>query len=190
MLQAVLKNSYKGKKQANKLNGYERDNSLSGQRVQVYTNKDTGKTIVSHRGTSGVQDMITDAKLMIAPSLYRASNRYKHAKKIQQQAEEKYDPKNITTVGHSLGGKLASDLGRNTSKVITFNKAVVSSELNRKANPNETHIRTYTDPISFLAPFDKTKTINVPSDSLFGSHDIENLQNYHPKDGDGNATFI
>lgn len=79
MLQSLLKNSYKGKKQAKKLDGYERDNSLSGQRVQVYHNKDTGKTVVSHRGTSGVQDMITDAKLMLAPSLYRSGARYKQS---------------------------------------------------------------------------------------------------------------
>lgn len=188
-LQSFLKNSYKGKKQAKNLDGFERDDSLSGQRVQVYNNKTTGKTVVAHRGTSGLNDMWNDLKLIVDPKSYRSSDRYKQSKKIQQQAENKYGAQNITTVGHSLGGKLASDLGRNSSKVITYNKAVVPSELNRKANPNETHIRTTTDPVSALARFDNTKTISVPSDSFLGSHDIENLQNYHPKDGN-NVTFI
>jgi len=188
LLQQVLKNSYKGKKQAKKLDGFERDNDLSGQRVQVYNNKDTGKTVVAHRGTKGIHDMITDAKLMVAPKLYRSGARYKQSKKIQQQAEDKYGAKNITTVGHSLGGKLASDVGRNSSKVITYNKAIIPSDLKKKPNQNEIHIRTHTDPVSFLSPYDKTKTVNVPSDSLLGSHDIENLQNYHPKGDD--VTFI
>ena len=181
-LQKLLKNSYKGKKQDKHLDGYTRDDTLSGQRAQVYHNKDTGKTVVTHRGTKGFNDIITDLKLAVAPKLYRSSTRYKHAKDIQKKAEAKYGNDNITTIGHSLGGKLASDVGREGDKIITYNRAVVPSELNRK-NDKEIHIRTSTDPVSFLSPYDKTKTITVQSDSFAGSHDIENLQNYHPKNG-------
>ena len=70
VLQDFLKNGYKTRDQAHSLDGYTRDDSLSGTREQVYHNNDTNKTIVAHRGTQGVQDWITDAKLLFFPKLY------------------------------------------------------------------------------------------------------------------------
>lgn len=190
-LQKLLKNSYKGKKQDKKINNFIRDDSLSGERVQVYYDPTTKKAVTVHRGTSGIHDMANDAGLLIAPSLFKYTNRYKQAEKIQKLADEKYGHENVTTTGHSLGGKIASDLKRKTDdKVITYNKAIVPSDLLFAPNKNETHIRTQFDPISFLAPFDRTKTVTVPSDSLAGVHDIENLANYHPKDNDGLINFV
>ena len=48
VLRDFLTNGYK-KNQAKSLDGYQRDDSLSGQRAQVYHNKDNNKTIVTHR---------------------------------------------------------------------------------------------------------------------------------------------
>ena len=70
VLQDFLKNGYKTRDQSHSLDGYTRDNDLSGTREQVYHNNDTNQTIVSHRGTQGVQDWITDAKLLFFPKLY------------------------------------------------------------------------------------------------------------------------
>ena len=64
VLRDFLSNGYK-KNQAKTLDGYQRDDSLSGQRAQVYHNKDNNKTIVTHRGTQGFQDILTDLKLAI-----------------------------------------------------------------------------------------------------------------------------
>ena len=56
VLQDFLKNGYKTTNQAKSLDGYTREDSLSGTREQVYHNNDTNKTIVAHRGTQGFQD--------------------------------------------------------------------------------------------------------------------------------------
>ena len=175
----ILQNGYKGKKQKKNVDGFERDNELSGQRVQVMHNKETGKTIVSHRGTQGIHDVITDAKLLFKPSLYKKSNRYKHAEKIQKEASDKYGNETITTIGHSLGARLASDVGKNSNNVVVQNKPVVPSDVGKKANKNEVHIRTKYDPVSILAPVldRKTKTINVKSESLLNSHNTDTLVN-------------
>jgi hypothetical protein len=178
VLKSILQNGYAGKKQKSNVEGFTRDESLSGQRAQVYVNPQTGKAIVNHRGTQGFQDVITDAKLLFNPKAYRKSKRYKHAQKIQKEAEAKYGAENLTTTGHSLGARLASDLGKNTSHVVTYNKPVIPSDYGKSANPNETHIRTKYDPVSILAPLlDKTKTQTVKSNSLLGSHSTEQLSN-------------
>ena len=41
---------------------YEVDKELSGQRVQVYKNKNTNQAVVVHRGTKGFQDVWNDVK--------------------------------------------------------------------------------------------------------------------------------
>jgi hypothetical protein len=89
VLRDFLSNGYR-KDQAKSLDGFQRDGSLSGQRVQVYNKPDTRQTIVVHRGTQGFQDVLTDIKLAFHPSLYMKSNRFQHAKAIQEQAENKY----------------------------------------------------------------------------------------------------
>jgi hypothetical protein len=61
---------------------------LSGERVQVYHNKENNKTIVSHRGTKDLNDVITDVKLALFPNSYKNSKRYQHSKTIQEEAEQ------------------------------------------------------------------------------------------------------
>ena len=52
VLRNFLSNSYR-KDQAKSLDGFQRDDSFSGQRVQVYNKPDTKQTVVVHRGTKG-----------------------------------------------------------------------------------------------------------------------------------------
>jgi len=165
ILRDFLSNSYKSK-QAESLDGFKRDDSLSGQRVQVYHNPTNNQTIVTHRGTQGLHDWVTDAKLLFFPGLYMQSTRYKHAKDIQDQAEKKYGKENIITTGHSLGAKLASDLGGNSKEIITYNKPILPQEIFKQTKKNETSIRTKLDPVSILGATNanikqiSTKTIN------------------------------
>ena len=165
VLRDFLTNGYK-KNQAKSLDGYQRDDSLSGQRAQVYHNKDNNKTIVTHRGTQGFQDVLTDIKLAFHPSLYMKSNRFQHAKDIQQRAEDKYGRENITTIGHSLGAKLAADVGGKSKEIITYNKPIIPQEIFKQTKKNETSIRTKMDPVSILGSLNpnikqvSTKTMN------------------------------
>jgi hypothetical protein len=147
---------------------YEVDKELSGQRVQVYKNKKTGEVVVSHRGTQGIHDIGTDLKYALGFDLHN-TERFKHAQDIQRKAEAKYGAKNITTIGHSLGSKLARDVGQNSKEVIELNPAYNIPDALKKKSDNTYSIRTKYDPVSFLVPLFKkdkntttleSKTIN------------------------------
>jgi len=176
VLQDFLKNGYKTRDQAKSLDGYERDDSLSGTREQVYHNPTNNKTIVTHRGTQGLQDWITDAKFLFFPKLYMQSVRYKHAKEIQDKAEAKYGKENITTIGHSLGAKLASDLGGKSKEIITYNKPIIPGEIFNQTKKNETSIRTKLDPVSILGSTNsKIKQISTKTINPITAHNLDQL---------------
>lgn len=175
VLRDFLSNSYKTN-QAKALDGYQRDNDLSGKRAQVYHNNNTNQTIVTHRGTQGLQDWITDLKMVFHPSMYMQSTRYKHAKDIQNQAENKYGKENIITTGHSLGAKLASDLGGNSKEILTYNKPILPQEFLSQTKKNETSIRTKLDPVSILgAPNANIKQISTKTFNPITAHNIDQL---------------
>jgi hypothetical protein len=158
-LKNLLSNSYKDKKlQDHQLNGLVRDDDLSGTRVQVYVNPLTNEAQVVHRGTSGVQDLFTDAALGVG--LLKNTNRYKHARKIQRQAEKKYDV--TDTVGHSLGAGIAEEVGRGgKTKITTLNKPVGLHNVNKTVRKNEYDIKTSFDPISLFRGYQKGKKAKV-----------------------------
>jgi hypothetical protein len=140
-----LNNSYSAKHKT-KIGGYTIDKHLSGKRAQVYKDS-SGKAVVVHRGTQGIHDMITDAKASLG---FSNNKRFKHAKKIQRQAEAKYGSSNTTTMGHSLGGLLAERSANKKSKVVTLNKAGLPGDRNKKIKSNQIDIRTSGDLVSHL----------------------------------------
>jgi len=161
-----ISNSYnaKGKLPA-KIGDFQLDKSLSGQRAQVYHNPTTGEAVVVHRGSQGIHDWGNNLKYFLGFDL-KNSDRGKFAAKVQKEAEAKYGAKNISTLGHSLGGKIASDVGADSKEIITLNRAVAGRDLFK--NPikeNEYSIRSQLDPVSILLPKD-SKTLTIPSTSL------------------------
>ena len=178
VLKEFLFNSYKPKTQAHQLHGFNRDDSLSGQRVQVYNNPTTNQTYLIHRGTSGLKDVITDLKLTFFPKLYMQSTRYNHAKEIQEKAESKYGKENITTLGHSLGAKLSSDLGGNSKEIISYNRPILPYEILNQTRKNETSVRTRLDPVSILGAVNPNiKQISTKTINPITAHNIEQLDN-------------
>jgi hypothetical protein len=142
----VLKNSYKKKgKQKADINGYQRDDKLSGQRVQVYNNPESGHTFVAHRGTASGKDILNDLALSVG--LLKKTDRFKHAKKIQKQAEAKYD--NVTSVGHSLGGSITENVTKGDR--ITLNKGVGLADIGKKISKKQQDIRASSDLVSGLS---------------------------------------
>jgi hypothetical protein len=142
----------------------KRDKSLSGKRVQVYYNNQTGQSVVVHRGTASLKDWATDAALAVG---YERGNRFKHANKIQMQAEQKYGRQNVTTIGHSLGGRIAEKVGKKSSQIITYNKAATPISIREKTPTKQIDIRTKGDPVSYLSKFQKRdgKLIQLESSS-------------------------
>lgn len=172
-LKQLLNKSYD--KTPTSYNDYIVDPALSGRRVQVYRNAKTGKVVVAHRGTEGIHDWITDLRYGSVGA--ENSNRFRHSRKIQQLAAEKYGKGNLTTIGHSLGGVLAEESAAD-GEVLTLNKP--ASMFNAKTNKKQVDIRSSRDPISMFRPMNmnnKNKLITVPSNSFnpFTEHAVASM---------------
>jgi hypothetical protein len=182
-LQGLLNKSYDSKHPKDYLD-YEVDKELSGQRVQVYKKKGTNEAYVVHRGTASAQDVYTDLKYALGYDL-KDTNRYKHSQDIQRKAEAKYGANNISTLGHSLGSKLANEVGQNSKEVINLNPAYNIPDALKKTSDKTTNIRTQYDPVSFLLPLFKRKeknTITLPSTTVnpLAEHTVNVLDRADP----------
>jgi predicted esterase YcpF (UPF0227 family) len=144
-LQSMLANTYD--KKGKNLDGFEIDKNLSGRRTKVWHNNETNQTVVGHRGTANAKDWITDTGMAFG---YEKGKRFQHAKKAQNKAEEKYGRENTTTIGHSLGGRLAEKYGNKSNEVITVNKAVIPKTTLDVVPKNQFDIRSSRDVVSAL----------------------------------------
>jgi hypothetical protein len=165
-LKEFIDNSYS--KKPKDFKDFKLDKELSSQRVKVYINPTTREGYVIHRGTASIQDVGNDLKMALGFDI-SGSKRVKHAKEVQKKAEKKYGADNITTIGHSLGSKIASDVGQDSKSIINLNKAVIPSDLNKELSSKETNIRSKNDLISILQPFQKkgkSVTIEIPALNL------------------------
>jgi hypothetical protein len=178
-LKSFLSGSYSKKKdQQHNIEGYIRDDSLSGQRATVYHNPNTGHAVVTHKGTQSIQDWGTNA--MTAIGMASKTKRMKHAQKIQNEAAAKYGNENILTTGHSLGAKIAEKVGQKSAEVITYNKPTTLENIGKRISHKQTDIRTHNDPVSFLSGTQKRqdhiKTINTDTWSPLKAHATDQLE--------------
>ena len=67
-----------------------------------------------------------------------------------------------STLGHSLGSLIASDVGKNSKEIINYNKPL---DPKGKANSNEYNKKTTRDPFSFFVPR-KKNTIQIQSKTM------------------------
>jgi putative lipase involved disintegration of autophagic bodies len=106
----------------------------------------------SHRGTSNVDDVKTD--LSLATGKLNETDRYKRSYTKSLSVLRKHRRKNVTEVGHSLGGTLADQISRQTGRnSIVFNQGSSPFAAKHAANDQHQHIRTSTDVVSaFSAP--------------------------------------
>jgi len=172
-LKNLLEASYD--KGINETRGYVKDESLSKGKTKVFVNAE-GKTVVSHRGTDGVKDWGNNLAYAVGgKALYKTTDRFKDAKRIQREAEKKYGRDNITTIGHSQGGLQAELLGKKGNETITYNKA--TRPFSNKQSKNQTDIRTSNDLISALNPFQK-KGITIKSKGFnpLKAHSLQRLR--------------
>ena len=102
------------------------DRELSNRDVSVLKNKHTGEIVVSVRGTdldskdTRGRDLRSD--IGIAFGVSHLGKRNKEVKKIVEKTIKKYGKK-PTICGHSLGGKVASNIGKSMKlKTYTFNQ--------------------------------------------------------------------
>jgi hypothetical protein len=170
------------KKRKTEIDGFHIDPSLSGQRVQVWYNPTTKQAVVVHRGTADFNDWVTDARMFFGDT---KNKRFKHAKNIQQQAEEKYGASHVTTIGHSLGSRLSEEVGQNSKEVLTLNKPTTLADLvqNKKVSEKQIDVRTKNDPVSILRPFqggNETIDIDSTTNNPLTEHGTETLKRLDP----------
>ena len=180
-LQTALKSSYLTKEQSSSLlskNGYSFDPEISNNNTRVYYNPDENKTLLTIRGTKNLNDIVTDFSVFLGTTDLQNTKRFKDTEKIYNKAKEKY--KNLTIVGHSLGGSLANALPTDKNdRVFTYNKGVGLINHNTKAN--ETALRTQTDIISFLSKNDKhTTNFGNFNLNLLETHSTDQLNKIRP----------
>jgi len=171
-LRTSLKQGYSKDKVKQNIGDYEYNEKLSNKEAQVYYNPITNHSIVAHRGSQGFNDYLTDAAYIMTG--YKG-DRFKNSSKVQKQAEDLYGSQNVSTVGHSLGSWLSSDVGKNSKEIINLNKPY--SPFARKRD-NEINIRTKSDPFSFSLPTedDKNKTINKSYWNPSYNHSVDRLE--------------
>ena len=181
-LQGLLNASYD--KKIRSVDGFHQDRGLSTKTSKVYTNPETGQTVVAHKGTSGILDWGNNAIYALGgEQAYRQTPRFKEAQHVQNQAQKKYD--NVTTIGHSQGGLQAELLGKTGHETITLNKA--TRPFSNVPSKNQFDIRTQNDVVSALNPFQRQKHSYTISSNLnpLAAHSIDTLQGLNHQFGKG-----
>jgi hypothetical protein len=185
--------AYKGKfERPLELAGFGLDPLISTERTAVYVSPAKGKIIIGHRGTvpSDQSDLKQDA--LIIAGQFDKSDRLKRALRTVEDAVKKYPGLQLENTGHSLGGRVAAEIGKVLGgRVVTFNMgsspADIASSLKNKAMcaisngklcrnlKMQTHYSTGIDPISFTtallhgSTLIKPEQINVHSLSNFSA---------------------
>ena len=140
-------------------NDFQVDRSLSGKRVQVYHNPTTNQTVVTHRGSQGIHDWITNYRYGVKDDT--SSNRFKHSAKISKEALNKYGQSEIIHIGHSLAKKLAEASAEPDQEVLGYNGASTVYDRFKKPRPNTTNVRNKDDIVSML---ERNNVINIKDD--------------------------
>ena len=100
---------------------------------------------------SSAKDIWTDVNLAVGN--LKNTSRYKSDKKAFNSALDKYDEKRVILAGDSLGGTIASGIGRGKDEIYTFNKGATIGSQTRK---NEMAFRAQGDIVSALGSGIKT----------------------------------
>lgn len=179
----LLKSSYLTQKDAaEKLakKGYKHDSDLSTMNTKVFVNE-YDEPLIIHRGSINIQDFLDDAKIAIG--LGKTTQRVKDAKEITRKVEEKYK-KPASSIGHSLGGYVAENVGAK-GQIITYNKAAGLGDLGTKKNSGrQLDIFAEDDIVSKIAQntqtsnkqFVKNKRSSILKPiRIVKAHEVENL---------------
>lgn len=155
--------------------GYILDKDLTNREHLTAYNPFEKKLLYVPVGTqpTSMKDIRTDVHLAFGG--LKGTDRYKSDKSAFNKALNKYDEKEVVLAGHSLGGTIASGIGRGSDKIYTLNKGATIGAQTRK---NEEAFRVQGDVVSALGS--GIKTIANPQMlremPILGPHSIEKIR--------------
>jgi hypothetical protein len=184
--------SYKPKEnRVRELDGYIYDYDLSTKRTAVYVDKLLKTVIIAHRGTVDKSDLVQDGYLVAG--LLSLSSRFKNALDIIKNVMLKYPAFSIANTGHSLGGKIAVELGKELpieTKVVAFNPGSSITDIGEyalcSANPstdqckklrNQKIYSIAIDPIAITSLIHPGHVAIKKSSLKFNPHTLKNYTN-------------
>jgi hypothetical protein len=176
-IRPILEASYQPKKLASKTlskYGYAIDKKLSTNESKVFVDS-MGNPNIVFRGSKTVKDwLISDPLLAVGAS--RFDPRFKEAKQLTKQVEQKYG-KPADVFGHSLGGRIAEASGTK-GQITTYNKGVGYADIGKTIPKNQTDIRTAADIVSALSltqKYDGNRETIKGGLNPIKAHGLENL---------------
>ena len=139
----------------------------------------SGQIAVALRGTEGtLTDWQNNAVFGLGgETAYKMTPRYKRAKQRVAELEKRYNPEDMTIIGHSQGGLLAEIVPSNARERITLNKATRPQDfLFRRRKKNQYDIRSRFDPVSFFPLQKSNYTIDGVSLNPLKQHSPDVLE--------------
>jgi len=151
----------------------------------------SGQVVIALRGTEGTaKDWSNNAVYGLGGELaYKQTPRFKRAKERVAELEKKYNPEDISLVGHSQSGLIAELLPSKARERITLNKATRPQDfLFRRRRKNQYDIRSRFDPVSFFPLQKSNYTIDGVSLNPLAQHSPDILEGQKVY-GDGKYGF-
>jgi hypothetical protein len=165
--QEFIKNSYKLQKE--NVADYFLDKSISSREIQIWVDTYLKRVIVVFTGTYWSLDWLNNYQLI--KGKYSQTQRFKRAKKVLDEALDKYKGYKFTMVSHSQSGMISHLLNSDKIfEVITYNPALLPLQ---KVKDNEYIVKTSADPVSVGVPKD-AKTL------IFNTGSMNPLYNHSP----------
>ena len=162
-----IKNSYKLQKE--NIADYFLDKKISSREVQVWVDIKLKRVIIVFTGTYHTLDWLNNIE--IVKGRYTTTKRFKHAKKILDEALDKYEGFKFTLVSHSQSGYITHLLDSDKIfEVITYNPAWLPLQ---PVKDNEYIVKTSGDPVSVAVPKNSKNLI-------FNTNSFNPLYNHSP----------
>ena len=139
----------------------------------------SGQVVIALRGTEGTaKDWSNNLVYGIGgETAYKQTPRYKRAKERVAELEKKYNPENITLVGHSQSGLIAELLPTKAREIITLNSASRPQDMfYNKKKKNLYRIRAKFDPVSMFNISNPEYTINEKNLNPLAQHSANVLE--------------
>jgi len=133
----------------------------------------SGQVVIALRGTEGTaKDWSNNAVYGIGGEMaYKLTPRYRRAKERVAELEKKYNPEDISLVGHSQSGLIAELLPTKAREIISLNSASRPQDMfYNKKKKNLYRIRAKLDPVSMFNIGNPEYTINEKNLNPLAQH--------------------